>query len=272
MRAATPDEGMGILQSVLDVEAARGNPAQVDVESRLASGLPPVARLARPLDRDVIESQLDLGPLVAWWPRSRHELDLVDTVTGTTIESGVPGRSGWWHRRKRPEPAAVQERSRVGWLADDPRIGPSATGTWSSTARRARVHVSGSAVEAFTRIDQVLAAVDAPDGRVELPAWFADLLAPVRDDDQWGLYFAERARLHTSEWKVAGWTTRWTEPYWRAAMTPVERTWGWVDAEVAHEHALDVVVDVVDDAPIGSLTWLLVAVGAVRCGPYDSDA
>lgn len=259
---------MGILQPVLDAEAARGNSASVDVERRLVRGDPPQAQLARPIDRAAVSAQFDLGPLVAWWPRAWGVFDLVDIVTGTTIRSGEPSPVSWWRRRS-SAPAASGPGERLGWLADDPRIGLSATGVVTTYERRARVHVSGSATEALAGIAEVIAATDAG---TELPVWFAARLAPERDDEDWKAYFRERDRLEQAEWKVSGWSTRWTERGWRRAMAPGERTWRWVGAEVAHDHAFDATVEVVDGAPIGSLKWLLHTVGALRCGPAGSDA
>ncbi|MBD8606130.1 hypothetical protein IFT73_04635 [Aeromicrobium sp. CFBP 8757] len=254
-------DDFGVLQAVLDAEAARGNAASVDVAGAAGRGDAPVAQLAGVLDRGAVEVDFELGPLVAWSPRSPREWDLVDTVTGATVRSGSPGPLTWLRRHVAAD--VVEPRRRLGWLADDPRLGP------GLTERRARVHVSGSAVEAFTRIDRLLAALDDVDG--VLPEWFVELFAPERDREGWKAYFRERRRLDDAELERAAWTTRWTETAWRRSVSPTERTWRWLDAEVVHEHALDVVVDVIDGAPVDSLKWLLASVGAVRCGPFGSD-
>lgn len=251
---------LGILQAVVDAEQRRGGSATIS-----SDGGRVVAQLTRPLDRDVVETEHDLGPLLAWWPRSRHEHDLVDTLSGAVVRSGPPRL---WTRRQRRASGEAPARQRLGWLVDDTRIGRDDTGAPTFTERRARVHVAGSAVEAFTRIDQLIAT----PATGALPSWFVEQLAPERDADGWKAWFRERAALDAADWRRAGWTTRWTEAYWRRSVDLSERTWRWVDGEVVHEHALDVTLELVDGAPIDSLKWMLVAVGAVRCGPFGSDA
>lgn len=250
---------LGILQAVMEAEQRRGNSATVAVEGERV-----VAQLTRPLDRDVVESEHDLGPLLAWWPRSLHERDLVDTLSGAVVRSGPPRP---WQRLRRRASDGVAGRQRLGWLVDDSRIGRDDTGAPAFTERRARVHVAGSAVEAFTRIDQL---ITTPASGV-LPQWFVDQLAPERDADAWKAWFRERARLDPGDMPNAAWRTRWTETYWRRSVDLSERTWRWVDAEVVHEHGLDVTLELVDGAPIDSLKWMLTAVGAERCGPFGSD-
>lgn len=250
---------LGILQPVVEAELRRGGSVTAETDGDRI-----VAQLSRPLDRDVVESEHDLGPLLAWWPRSLHERDLVDTVTGAVVRSGPPRP---WQRRRRRASGGVSVRPRLGWLVDDTRIGRDDTGAPTFTERRARVHVAVSAVEAFTRIDQL---VTTPASGV-LPPWFVEQLAPERDADAWKAWFRERGRLDAAEVPRAAWRTRWTEAYWRRSVDLSERTWRWVDAEVVHEHALDVTLELVDGAPIDSLKWMLTAVGAVRCGPFGSD-
>jgi hypothetical protein len=246
---------LGVLQAVVDAEAERGNPSVLEAGDR------PTAQLLRPLDRADVEERFELGPLVAWSPRAPRQWDLVDTVSGARVRGGRSGPAPW--RRRRPPHEAQRQRRRLGHLADDPRIGPGVI------ERRARVHVAGSAVEAFTRLDDLLGRLDDVDAA--LPAWFVQLFAPERDADGWKSYFREVRRLDEPARRQARWTTRWTEAGWARAVAPTERTWRWLDAAVVHEHALDVVVDVVEGAPVDSLRWLLTSAGAVRCGPFGSD-
>lgn len=243
MRDASESAGMSIMQPLLDAEAAAWNRASVTIGMNLVRGYPPEATLKHPIDRERVEQEFDLGPLVHWIPRGRV-WNLWEGVNGIEVRSGDrdpfdPLRR--WLRRRSP----VGTKVRLGWPSDDPRLDSSG---WSTGV----LHEQGLTVATVDPADQVAARAAEVVAAAQTPQWFAaQLMEPSR---------ASSPPRGRRDWESI-WRSWWTTTTWQTAMS--EPTWRWAGAHATDDHVLEVTVEKSDpDAPVDSLAWLLNASGA----------
>ena len=294
--AGAGSPSVGVIDPV--VAAFREAGVLLEVEVRDVRGDPANVWLDGMVDRDAVEEQFDLGPLLQWWP-SEFGWQLVDTTTLTRTQAR---RST--ERMVRPAPSPGGGRVRAGhldqddrlraspWVAPDPVVELGAV----RDARDSEV-ASGSvaapwdywayvsledAPTTLARVEEVLAAVLPPlaDGRPpgevvdRLPGWFHDRCAAPYVPGTWPQLAgapvpgsnldAEEAAANAA--RIARWSTYWTAENWLRAMTPAERTWSWSSYdEVAPGLALLRYRRRALGAPVGSLKWLLHLAGATRC-------
>lgn len=268
-----------VLAPLLKIWRSRGQLA--DTREADPHGSPPEATLSVPLDRRALEAEVDLGPLLAWWPVAPGRWSLVDTVTGAQARTSSATRRPLGEGVSQP----VRRRVRAGYAADvralrsarweqlsaAEEVAGIRQGTRSeptAPGRAGTVWCRRPAVDVLAGVSEVLAASATATSIGQLPGWFVDACEPERDDEGWVLFHQELAGLDPEAALAARRRSRWTAATWLAAARPGERLWCWWDCPRVEDEAFALrVTRAHSRAPLGSLKWLLTAAGATECRP-----
>lgn len=282
--SASADDGLGLLQPVVDAELARGAEVRLEVGSRIVRGDPPHGELVPGRSRAEVEAVWDVGPLVAWYPTPQG-WRLEDSTTLATLDLGAEPATP-------AEPPLGGARARLGHPSDDVRF-ETLSGAEADAGERARVEqpswrppppppdyaglrhlarrveTEEPADLVLERLQEVLAAVlTGQPGEPELPGWFRAACAPPHGSAEELVRRREAVALRGRAARRAGWALRWTPEEVLRHLDPAERIWRFHSARVVEDHALDVAVEVAAPwVPTTSLKWLLAASGAARCRP-----
>lgn len=260
LRGDSP-ELLGPLGVVVRDEVARGNHARIEVRARAVRGDAPMIALSRPLDVATLEAGFDLGPTLAWWPRTAGIVELCDTASGAlTWADGSAGTEG---TEGTADPASVggapARRRRVGYAADDRRWDLTAwsapadetTGeaSWRDVAvptgtrvrvERAATAGATSSAELRDRVLEALAVLlpligagsEASEVADAAPGWLRAAWAPERDAAGWLALAAHRDEVGAERSYESVRAAPWTAPRWVAALRPAERGWRWLSSYV----------------------------------------
>ncbi|WP_310962037.1 hypothetical protein [Nocardioides terrisoli] len=280
---------LGVIQPVVDAWQARGELLKVIYND--GRGDPAEVWLRGWPDRDAVDAEFDVGPLLEWVVDAQGHWCLVDKTTGTrtttTLDAVGPVGGPW---------SAGTERTRVGyadlhpplaassWQAPEPdvelgrlageihegdgeqRFVSLADGVTAAHLRE-RVH------EVLTAVLPALAAGTPPEEATRLlPGWFRDACAApyvAGTSPLAGQLFTDAQSAHVGRWALS-----WTPERWLLAMSPAERTWAWVGSLAVSPSVIELWFERrARGAPIGSLKWLLHACGARECvaPPYPVD-
>lgn len=271
--SASPEDGLGLLQPLVDAERERGGEVRLDVEARIVRGDPPYAALPAS-SRARVEAGWDLGPLVAWCPTATG-WRLEDSTTLATVDLGGSD----------VVPATAGPRARLGFPSDDARFEPLAGPAADEEERRRVAHPAwdpppppvdyaglrhlARRVETDAPADRVLAGlVEVLGGLPDLPPWFRDACAPAPGSPEEVARRREAVGLRGRAARRAAWALRWTPEEVLRHLDPAERVWRFHSARVVDDRTLDVAVEVPAPwVPTTSLKWLLAASGATRCRP-----